>query len=110
MFQIIHVEELATRLAEALVIGVVAYSFRLSKRVTRAEEKAVEVKAKLDEVHSVLKACQQSRTCALESVSKELATVGAVADQLTNLMVKVDTLLETGLRRIDMLEKHVFNL
>jgi len=99
MLQVFNVADFTARLAEALVVGVVAYSFRLSHRVTRAENNISKAEEKIKE-----------RGSAMDNVTKELASVSAASDQLTALMVKVDTLLETGLKRIDMLEKHVFKM
>ena len=95
--------ETVSRLVQALVVAVSAFVFHLNRRVQRLETKE-EVRAALDELQ---KETEQKKA---ERLEEQLEKAVTSLSTFTTLVERVETLLETGLKRLDILEKHVFKL
>jgi hypothetical protein len=77
--------DIFTKVAGSLITGLVIAAFHLNSRVQR-----------LETAYSIRSTSEQHDSETLQSV--------------TLLIAKVDTLLETAIKRLDILEKHTFQL
>ncbi len=92
-------EDLAARLADASIVGVAVYLWRLASRVRNLEEHWRATEARFADQ-------EKDANARADRLDTAVASLG----NFTALMAKMETLLETGLRRLDIIEKHVFRL